>query len=187
MSGTSYALESLETSFGEDLNGDGTIGPATTLIASNGVTKLVQVANQYALENSSGSILAWLSYQGNAVTAGELGATDTPAGARQTGNGYEVVWSLGANEFAVWNTDANGNYTSNATGAVAGYQPDAGGDGSQLRRGLLGRRADRLDDDDDRDQWHDDPGASRQLVRAEPRERGDGTAAGIPGQFCHHR
>ena len=119
VSGTSYALESLETSFGEDLNGDGTIGPATTLIASNGVTKLVQVANQYALENSTGSILAWLSYQGNAVTAGELGATDTPAGARQTGNGYEVVWSLGANEFAVWNTDANGNYTSNATGAVS--------------------------------------------------------------------
>src|SRR6202012_5328534 len=49
----------------------------------------------------------------------QFGADDTLVGARQTGNGYEVVWSLGANEFAVWNTDPNGNYTSNATGAVS--------------------------------------------------------------------
>ena len=38
LSGTSYALENLETTFGEDLNGDGTTGPTTTKIATNGVT-----------------------------------------------------------------------------------------------------------------------------------------------------
>ena len=32
ISGSSYALESLETSFQQDLNGDGTIGPTTTVI-----------------------------------------------------------------------------------------------------------------------------------------------------------
>ena len=32
VSGTSYALELLETSFQQDLNGDGTIGPTTTVL-----------------------------------------------------------------------------------------------------------------------------------------------------------
>jgi T5SS/PEP-CTERM-associated repeat protein len=120
LSGSSYALEELEVSFGENLNGDGTIGPTTTLIAANSVTRLVQVANQYALENSSGSIQAWVSYQGSAVTAGRLGTGVTPVGAVQTATGYEVAWSLGSNQYVVWNTDSNGNYTTAATGIVAG-------------------------------------------------------------------
>ena len=39
----------------------------------------------------------------------------------KTANGYEVAWSVpGANEYTVWNTDTNGNYTSSATGVVSG-------------------------------------------------------------------
>ena len=39
VSGTDYALESLEPSFHQDLNGDGQIGPPTTVIEANGSTQ----------------------------------------------------------------------------------------------------------------------------------------------------
>ncbi len=120
LSGASYALENLELSFGEDLNGDGTIGPTTATIATNGATTLAQVANQYELETASGGAGPFVSYGGSAVTVGELGGW-TPVGAEKTASGYEVAWSVhGANEYAVWNTDANGNYTSSATGVLSG-------------------------------------------------------------------
>src|SRR5208337_3142965 len=61
-----------------------------------------------------------LEYQDSLVTAGEFGAAVTPVGAKQTGNGYEVAWSLGANAYIVWNTDADGDFTSAATGVVSG-------------------------------------------------------------------
>ena len=47
MSGTSTALQSFETSFQQDLNGDGTIGPPAppppTVIEGFGSTSLVEV------------------------------------------------------------------------------------------------------------------------------------------------
>ncbi len=47
-----YALESLETSFHQDLNGDGMIGvPSATVIESLGSTSLVQVGNNFYLDN----------------------------------------------------------------------------------------------------------------------------------------
>ena len=49
VSGTSFAAESLETTFGQDLNGDGTIGPTKTVIQTDGSTSLTQVANEYFL------------------------------------------------------------------------------------------------------------------------------------------
>jgi hypothetical protein len=119
VSGTSYAWEELELTFDEDLNGDGTIGPTMATIGSNGL--LVQEANQYALEPSLGATTGpFLMYGGSVVTAGGFGAGITPVGAVKTAGGYEVAWSVGANEYTVWNTDANGNYTSSATGVVSG-------------------------------------------------------------------
>ena len=47
VSGTSYALESIEPVFQQDLNGDGVIGPTTTVIQTDGSTSLTEVANQY--------------------------------------------------------------------------------------------------------------------------------------------
>ena len=42
-------------------------------------------------------------------------------GAEQTGGGYQVVWRVaGADQYTVWNTDGQGNYLANATGAVSG-------------------------------------------------------------------
>ncbi len=118
--GGSYPLEAAETTFNQDLNGDSTIGPTTATIMSNSVMRLVRLANQYALENSSGSIVAWLSYQGTPVITGQFGTAVAPVGAKQMASGYEVAWSLGNSQFAVWNTDSTGNFTAAATGILSG-------------------------------------------------------------------
>jgi hypothetical protein len=81
-----------------------------------------------------------LEFQGSVVTAGEFGANVAPIGAVQTASGYEVAWSIGSDEYVVWNTDSNGNYTSSATSVVSGqsfaledlepvFRQDLNGDG----------------------------------------------------------
>ena len=51
VTGNDYALESIETTFNQDLNGDGTIGLTKTVIQtdtnSSGSTSLTAVANEY--------------------------------------------------------------------------------------------------------------------------------------------
>src|SRR5882757_4091997 len=110
MSGTSYALESLETIFNQDLNGDGVIGPTKTVIQTDGPTSLVVVANQfYELDNSSG-VGPTLQLNGAPVVVGQFGAW-TPIGAVQTVGGYDVAWknaSLGL--YTYWTTDSSGNH-----------------------------------------------------------------------------
>jgi serralysin len=123
-SGTSTAFETLETSFNQDLNGDGVIGvppPTSTVISTDtnsfGSIKLVQVGNNYFLENASTGVGPELQYNGSPVTAGEFmvnGSTWTPIGAAATSTGYEVAWKLGTTgTYSVWATDSTGNYTSN--------------------------------------------------------------------------
>jgi len=51
--GNNAALESLEPTFHQDLNGDGTIGVVATVIESFGSTSLVQVGTNYYLDNIS--------------------------------------------------------------------------------------------------------------------------------------
>src|SRR5208283_1070590 len=77
VSGASYALEELELSFGENFPGAPPPTPPIT-IATNGVTTLAQVANQYELEAVSSGTGPFVTYGGNAVTAGQFGATVTP-------------------------------------------------------------------------------------------------------------
>ena len=55
MSGSSYALQSLEPGFQQDLNGDGTTGAVTTVLETFGSTKLSQAANAYLLSPVGGS------------------------------------------------------------------------------------------------------------------------------------
>jgi Cellulase (glycosyl hydrolase family 5)/Tryptophan-rich Synechocystis species C-terminal domain len=120
VSGTSYAAESLETIFGQDLNGDGTIGPTTTLIQTDGASSLTQVANEYFLYAAGGTSGPSLNYGGSPVTAGEFGSI-APIGAVKTASGYDVAWKIpGSEDFTFWTTDSNGNYTSNLTGWVTG-------------------------------------------------------------------
>jgi len=49
VSGSDSSLESIETTFHQDLNGDGVIGVPTTVIESLGSTKLVEVGSNYFL------------------------------------------------------------------------------------------------------------------------------------------
>ena len=146
VSGTSAALESIESSFHQDLNGDGAIGPppssppTTTVIEAFGSTTLTETGNNFYLDNSSG-VGPSLKYQGVDVVAGQFGQW-TPIGAEQTASGYEVALKVtGADQYTVWNTDSNGNYVSNAFGTVSGtsaalesietsFKQDLNGDGA---------------------------------------------------------
>src|SRR3984957_22229 len=120
--GNDYALEAIETTFNQDLNGDGTIGPTQTTIQTDtnsfGSTSLIAAANAYAISNVSADPM--LQYGGAVVVAGEFDSW-VPIGAVQTASGYDVAWEIpGANEYTVWSTDSNGNYIASIIGVVAG-------------------------------------------------------------------
>src|SRR5216683_1640867 len=142
VSGGTFAFQSLETSFQQDLNGDRRIGlPPATVIEANGSTSLVQLLGTYALYPVGGSSGPQLKLNGVGVAAG-LGqfAGWTAIGAEQTAGGYEVAWKVtGADQYTVWNTDSSGNFLSNI-GVVSGgsyalqsreasFQQDLNGDG----------------------------------------------------------
>jgi serralysin len=125
ISGNSLALQQLETSFHQDLNGDGVVGPHTTVIEAQGSTSLAQVADGYFLYQTGTTSGPQLSINGAPVVAG-LGAW-TPIGAEQTASGYEVAWKIpGADQYTVWNTDSSGNYLSDTIGVVSGSSPALG-------------------------------------------------------------
>jgi serralysin len=140
--GSSSAMTSLEVSFQQDLNGDGTIGaagPSGTTIEALGSTKLVLLTNNYYLQNIGSGSGPTLKYSSVAVTAGQFGAW-TPIGTEQTSSGYQVVMKNGsADSYVVWVTDTNGNYLTNgapASGSSAAitsletsFQQDLNGDG----------------------------------------------------------
>jgi serralysin len=137
VSGSSIALESLETTFHQDLNGDGTIGVPTVTVESLGSTALLQVGGNYALGNAGPT----LKYNGSLVTVGQF-APWVPIGAEQTASGFDFAWKTpGADNYTVWSTDANGNCTGNLTGVVSGssialeslettFHQDLNGDGT---------------------------------------------------------
>ena len=123
VAGTDPTLEAIETSFQQDLNGDGVITPSsTTVIESFGSTSLTEVGTHFYLYNSSGTGSS-LKSQGTDYVAGQFGQW-TPIGAEQTTSGYEVAWKVaGADQYAVWSTDGNGNFTSIILNTVAGTDP----------------------------------------------------------------
>jgi hypothetical protein len=147
VSGSSLVLEDLEWSFGQDLNGDGAIGPPASVskavIQIDGATTLVEFGAtnaEYVMEGSGGTGQA-LEYQDNPVTAGQFGDW-TPIGAAQLeAGGYEVAWKNSTTGlYTVWDTDADGSYVSSPTGVVSGssfaledlepsFQQDLNGDG----------------------------------------------------------
>ncbi|WP_245319772.1 Ig-like domain-containing protein, partial [Bradyrhizobium sp. LMTR 3] len=119
-SGSGSALKSIETSFHQDLNGDGTIGAPPAVIESYGSTTLVGAGANYFLAPVAGGTGPSLKLNGAAVTAGQFGAW-TPIGTEQTSSGYQVAWKYkDADQYLVWATDSNGNFTSNAIGVSSG-------------------------------------------------------------------
>ena len=141
VSGTSTSLEALETTFNQDLNGDGTIGIPHVVIQTDGSTSLVQVGNNYFLDPVGGSSGPELSYGGAAVTTGEFAGWTAIGAVQVSGGGYDVAWeNTSAGLYTVWSTNSSGNYLSNVIGAVSGsstaletlentFQQDLNGDG----------------------------------------------------------
>jgi aryl-phospho-beta-D-glucosidase BglC (GH1 family)/20S proteasome alpha/beta subunit len=120
VSGSSSALAALETTFHQDLNGDGTIGIAATIIEAVGTSSLAEIAGNYFLNPVAGGAGPELKFGGAAVVSGQLGGW-APIGAEAVGGGYEIAFKVqGVDQYTVWNTDSSGNYTSNVIGAVAG-------------------------------------------------------------------
>src|SRR6185437_3485694 len=87
VSGASSVLESLEPSFHQDLNGDGTVGVVETTIESSGSSSLVQMGDNYFFDQVGGGTGPELTYNGVPVFAGEWGLT--AVGVEQlSGGGY---------------------------------------------------------------------------------------------------
>jgi len=120
VSGNSAALEALEPSFQQDLNGDGVIGVPTTVIEALGSTSLVAVGGNFYLDNISSGTGPVLKFGGSPVTAGQLGVW-APLGVEAISGGYEVAFKIAStDQYTVWSTDSNGNYTGNLIGTVSG-------------------------------------------------------------------
>lgn len=119
-SGAAADFQVKETVFGQDLNGDGTIGLNTTTIESIGATTLAQVGNTFFLYDHGTTTGPQLTRGGDTVTANQY-AGWTAIGAEKTTYGYEVAWAnYGTGQFIVWATDADGNYVSDMIGPVSG-------------------------------------------------------------------
>jgi serralysin len=134
-------LEALETIFGQDIDGDGTVGiNPTQIIETAGSTQLWAVGNEYVLAGNTGSRLI-LQDRAAPVIAGQRN-TWVPIGAEQTSTGFEVAWKHGSlDEYIVWNTDATGDLVSSPTNVVTGtsgaleglessFSQDLNGDGT---------------------------------------------------------
>jgi serralysin len=138
VSGSSSSLIALETSFQQDINGDGAIGLNQSIIEGFGSTQLSKAGSNYYV--SSGASTLSIKYSGTPIYQGQFGIW-TPIAAEQTGGGYSVVLKYGSSDqYLVWSIDSNGNYISN-TAPVSGssssltaletsFQQDINGDGT---------------------------------------------------------
>ena len=120
VSGSNAGLEALETSFHQDLNGDGVIGISGTTIEAIGSTSLVQFGANYFFDPVAGGAGPELKLGGNLVIASQLGSW-APIGVEATASGYELAWhATGADRYTVWTTDSSGNFVSDTLGVVSG-------------------------------------------------------------------
>jgi serralysin len=137
MSGSNSVLKNAETTFQQDLNGDGLIGIPNVVIESFGSTCLTRVGSNYYLYNAGAG--PQLSYGGTAVVTGQIQGW-APIAAEQISGGYQVVWkSSTADLYTLWTTDSSGNFVSFIS-AMSGsnsvlknaemtFQQDVNGDG----------------------------------------------------------
>jgi hypothetical protein len=142
-SANSGVMESYETIFHQDFNGDGTIGipaaSATTVIESAGTTSLTEVGSNYFFFQSGAG--PELMRGGAPVVAGQF-APFVPIGAEKTSTGYDLAWkATGADQYIIWSVDGSGNFVGNLTSVVSGtsstietfenvFHQDLNGDGT---------------------------------------------------------
>src|SRR5262249_10630981 len=92
----------------------------STALESFGSTRLM-LSNNFYFAAVGGASGVQVKYNGAGVVSGQFGAFVPFAAEQLAGSGYEVAWRIvGADQYAVWNTDANGNLTSSPTGIVSG-------------------------------------------------------------------
>lgn len=120
LTGSSYALESLESGFNTDLNADGTTGVTSTTIAYNtqgaALFDLVQVADEYEI-TVGGSVQGILTVAGTPITSS--GQSDQAVALLVNAGGYEVMFeSADTNIFEALQFNTAGAYVSAATGQL---------------------------------------------------------------------
>ena len=126
VSGTSTALESLETSFqsgSQWRRADRACHDRSPIVGATVMASmahdLTQAGDHYFLYDSVGSGPS-LKFGGTDFVTGQFG-TWAPIGAEKTASGYEVAWKdASTGQYTAWNTDNNGNYVSNMSG-LTGY------------------------------------------------------------------
>ena len=100
---------------------------SSKVIEAFGSTSLVQVGNNFFLENISSGNWSRAEIWRRHVVAGQFGSGWTPIGAEQTAvrlrGGLE---DRRHRQYTVWSTDSNGNYISNAIGECRRTSDDAG-------------------------------------------------------------
>ncbi|MCJ2094383.1 hypothetical protein MKK67_18065, partial [Methylobacterium sp. J-072] len=119
VSGSDPSLQNRGKRCGQGVSSDGQIGVVAMTIEEFGAKRLDQVGSGFFLYDSTGSGPS-LKYGGSDVTTGQF-AGWAPMGAEKTATGYQVAWKVtGADQYTVWNADANGNFTGYAVGTVSG-------------------------------------------------------------------
>ncbi|MBR1130088.1 M10 family metallopeptidase C-terminal domain-containing protein [Bradyrhizobium iriomotense] len=126
MLGTDAALQALEPTLHQDLNGDGTVGVVSVPVVNGvtieafGSTSAVLSSDNYYLNNISSGTGPTLKYSGAAVVASSYGTWSVIGAEQVTGGGYDVAWKNSANaHYMVWSTDSTGNFV-----ATLGSGPD---------------------------------------------------------------
>jgi hypothetical protein len=116
LAANSTTVESYETIFNQDLNGDHTIGlPDPTAPTPSGLTGVVHIGNNYFLGNNGPE----LKYGGGAVTTGEFQDWVPISSVQVAGGGYDVAWKNSSGQFTFWAMDSHGNFQSYPTHGVA--------------------------------------------------------------------
>ena len=139
-------------------------------------------AISYLYSISSGSGPA-LTVAGVDVTAGQYGGW-TPIGAEQTATGYEVAWKVtGADQYSVWTTDSNGNYTSN-TNILSGTSATLESLETSFHQDLNGDGIIGLSHDDDRSDWIDQSGRGCKQFLPRQHQQWIGAGAESRGRGC---
>ena len=167
VAGNNIALESLENTFHQDLNGDGTIGLVGTAIELSGSTSLLQVGHDYDLENISSGTGPELQRGGAAVTVGEYAGWALIGAEQVAGGGYDVALkNASTGQYSVWSTNSNGNYLSNLITHVAGNSIALESPGEHLPPGPQWRRHHRPCRHRDRIVRLDQPASGRPRLRS---------------------
>ena len=126
-----------------DALGFNTTALVATVIESAGATSLTEIGNHFYLYDSTGAGPS-LKFQGADYVPGLFGAAVVPIGAEETASGYEVAWKvMGTDQYSVWATDNNGNYTSNIIGTASGTSTTLESIESSFHQDLNGDGRDR--------------------------------------------